>query len=129
MSSKKVSELNSLSVFSDTAYVPVVDGGVTYKMSLEDLLQKTIRIDKSSELSEVATKTVITNTDLLMVDDAASSNAKKKCPKQHFFTMCRRCNQEAEVFIGPSKKECLYYHDPMISICSITHQRWQQFFI
>jgi len=84
MSSKKVSELNELSVFSDAAYVPVVDGGTTYKMSLENLLQKTIRVDKSSEISTVATKTVTSNSDLIMLEDSASSNTKKKCTKEQF---------------------------------------------
>jgi len=84
MASKKVSELSELSEFSDSAYVPVVDGGVTYKMSFENLLQKTLRVDKSSEISSVTTKTIITDGDLIMLEDAASGNVKKKCTKSQF---------------------------------------------
>lgn len=84
MASKKISELSSTSEFSDDAYIPVVSDGVTYKMTLESLLQKTLRLDKTLEVSDVASKTTISNADVMMMEDASSSNDKKRCTKAQF---------------------------------------------
>lgn len=109
MSAKKVSELNEITTFSDTAYVPVVDTGVTYKMSLENLLQKTLRTDKPSEISSVSSKTAISNNDFLMLEDSASSNSKKSCTKAQFLhDVPQVISGSADPSDAPSKKGLLY---------------------
>ncbi len=81
-----VEDLSETSTFSDEAYVPLVNGGVTYKMSLENLLQKTLRVDKSSEIDSASAKTSVANGDLILLEDSAAGNSKKKCTKAQFLS-------------------------------------------
>ena len=109
MASKKVSELSEITSFSDDAYIPVVKDGVTYKISLENLLQKTLRVDKSSEISSVAAKSISVNSDLIMVEDSAGGNAKKKCTKSQFLHDVPQVETgSADPAYTPAKKGMIY---------------------
>ena len=89
MASKKISDLTDftslydLEVFPDGAFVPVVNDGVTLKLSLENLLSKTLRTDKASEISSVTSKSVSVNNDFIMLEDS-STNEKRSCTKSQF---------------------------------------------
>jgi hypothetical protein len=112
MASKKISELTEfadLEVFPDGAYVPLVSEGVTYKLKLENLLSKTLRTDKPSEISSVTAKSVISNNDLLMLEDSSSSNAKKSCTKAQFLSDVPQVLSGTEdPAAAPSKKGLIY---------------------
>lgn len=134
MSAKKVSELNELTTFSDTAYLPVVDTGVTYKMSLENLLQKTLRTDKASEISSVSSKTVISNSDFLMLEDSASSNTKKSCTKAQFLhDVPQVMSGSADPADTPSKKGLIYINtttgDIFIAADTSSSSDWKAFYV
>lgn len=134
MSAKKVSELSETTTFSDTAYVPVVDAGVTYKMSLENLLQKTLRTDKPSEISSVDSKTAISNGDFLMLEDSASSNTKKSCTKAQFLHDVPQVSTgSADPSDAPYKKGLIYINtttgDIFISSDSSASSDWKAIYV
>ena len=87
MASKKITELTELSwdeIFDEDAYLPIVKDGTTYKIKLKNILIKTLRIDKSSEMSTVDAKAISSNNDIIMLEDSAHSNEKKSCTKAQF---------------------------------------------
>jgi hypothetical protein len=108
MASKKISEF-STTEFSDDAYIPVVSGGATYKMSLAELLKKTIRVDKSSEIVLFDSKSSIQNNDIMMLEDSDNSNSKKKCTKAQFlYDVPQVSSGSADPSGAPAKKGLIY---------------------
>jgi hypothetical protein len=109
LAAKKISELDSTSAYDDNLLILVLEDGVTKTMSAEDLISKTLRVDKPSEINTVSAKSIVTDSDLLLIEDAADSNAKKKCTKAQFL------NDVAQVLSGaadpastPTKKGLIY---------------------
>ncbi len=84
MAAKKIDEYESTSTHDDNIQFLCIAGGVSKLMSLEDILQKTLRIDKPSEINAVSTKINVADSDLMLIEDAADFNAKKKCTKSQF---------------------------------------------
>lgn len=80
----KISELSTITDFTDTDYIMVVSGGTAYKMTAANFLQKAIRVDKADEISSADAKTVVIDADLILLEDSANGNAKKKATKAQF---------------------------------------------
>lgn len=78
MASQKISELSEQTTNVDTALIPIVVEGINKKISLLNLLQKTIRVDKAAEINAVASKGTVSDSDIIMLEDSEASNIKKK---------------------------------------------------
>ena len=137
MASKKISELTEfadLEVFPDGAYIPLVSEGVTYKLKLENLLSKTLRTDKPSEISSVTAKSVISNNDLLMLEDSSDSNKKKACTKAQFLHDVPQVSTgSSDPAAAPSKKGSIYINttsgDIFIAADTATTADWKAIYI
>jgi len=78
MASQKITDFSEQTTNEDNALIPIVVAGENKKITLANLLQKTIRVDKAAEINSVASKGTVSDADIIMLEDSEASNVKKK---------------------------------------------------
>jgi hypothetical protein len=86
MAANKISELTELTEIGDGDIIPVVSGGETKKITLDNLLAKAVRIDKPNQIESVDSKETIADNDIIMIEDSGDANNKKKITREEFLS-------------------------------------------
>jgi hypothetical protein len=97
MAANKISELTELTEIGDSDILPVVSGGETKRITLDNLLAKAVRVDKPNQIESVDSKEAIADDDIVMIEDSDDANSKKKITREEFLSGTIRIDQTDQI--------------------------------
>ncbi|HEX2787183.1 MAG TPA: hypothetical protein VHP32_04695 [Ignavibacteria bacterium] len=110
MAANKISELTELTEIGDSDILPVVSGGETKRITLDNLLAKAVRIDKPNQIESVDSKEAIADDDIIMIEDSDDANSKKKITREEFLSDTIRMDKSDQIS-GLDEKTSIHEND------------------